>query len=211
MATLLEQGITAAKNGQTAQARTLFQQVLLADDRNERAWLWMSEVADSPIEQIACIERALAINPDNKTTQLALDALKAQLTPQVEPATVSAESATTANRQPPTALAISPSTASPPIRTSSPRRPFRLGPETASNGQAVYHQHTVAMPAIAHSNGNVFAGPGQPTREPAPPIERVSFLEELEMVPLLPAVLFGTLTITAIAGVFLIIALAIFA
>ncbi len=210
MATLLEQGIIAAKSGQQAQARALFQQVLLADDRNERAWLWMSEVADSPIERIACIERALAINPDNKTTQLALETLKAQLPAQIEPvnALVLAPQAAPATSLEDTASF-----------TSASRKPYRLNPAPAptngngvvSNGAAVHSQHTVVMPAMVAANGNGFAPMPQVAPPPSLPVRKKSLLEELETVPLLPAILFGTLVITAITGIFLLLLLLVFA
>ena len=210
MATLLEQGIIAAKSGQQARARTLFQQVLLADDRNERAWLWMSEVADSPIERIACIERALAINPDNKTTQLALETLKAQLPAQIEPAN---------------ALVVSPQVApassleDTALFAGASRKPYRLNPAPATtngngaagNGAGIHSQHTVAMPAMALSNGNGFASAPQVAPPPSLPVKKKSLLEELETVPLLPAILFGTLVITAVTGIFLLLLLLVFA
>jgi len=211
MATLLEQGIIAAKNGQQAQARALFQQVLLADDRNERAWLWMSEVADSPIERIACIERALAINPDNKTTQLALATLKAQLPAQIEPVNALVITPQTAPALPlgNTAVFSTPAAS---------RKPYRLepGPPPAngngvSNGAAVHSQHTIAMPAMALSNGNGVAPAPQVAPPLSLPVKKKTLLEELETVPLLPAILFGTLVVTAVTGIFLLLLLLVFA
>jgi len=211
MATLLEQGIIAARSGQQAQARTLFQQVLLADDRNERAWLWMSEVADSPIERIACIERALAINPDNKTTQLALETLKAQLPAQIAPVNALVVSPPAAPALPVSNTAVF----SPPAAS---RKPYRLnsGPTPTSgnggsNGASVHSQHTVAMPAMALAKDNGFASMPPAAPPPSLPVKKKTLLEELETVPLFPAILFGTLVVTAITGIFLLLLLLVFA
>ncbi len=201
MATLLEQGIIAAKNGQKMQAKTLFQQVLLADDRNERAWLWMSEAADSPIEQIACIERALAINPDNKTAELALQTLKSQLTPQIEPLTALAS-------PPQTAVAISPPAMSQPVGQTASRKPFKLTPKPmkASNGQGLHRQNTVAMAATPDSLVKLRQSTGKHTL----PAKKLSLVEELDALPIFPTVLFGTLSITAVTGAFLMLAALVF-
>jgi hypothetical protein len=186
-----------------------FQQVLLADDRNERAWLWMSEVADSPIERLACIERALAINPNNKTTQLALDALKAQL-----PAQIESDKALVVALPGTPAPALSHTDA---FAIAAPRKPYRLNPAPATNGNgvinnsaAVHSQHTIAMPAMAVANGNGFALMPPVAPPPSAPLEKKTLLEELETVPLFPAVLFGTLSITAVTGTFLLLLLVAF-
>ncbi len=72
MASLLQQGIAAFKNGDTDSARRLFEQVLQADDENDRAWVWLSRVAHSPAEQKKLLERALRINPNNADARAAL-------------------------------------------------------------------------------------------------------------------------------------------
>lgn len=62
---LLKQGIAAFKSGQKTKARTLFGQALKQDQRNEKAWLWMSCVMETDEERRACLEKVLAINPSN--------------------------------------------------------------------------------------------------------------------------------------------------
>ena len=64
MATLLERGIAAARNGNHAEAKALLTQVLQQNNRNEQAWLWLSEAVDTVGEQITCIEQVLSINPN---------------------------------------------------------------------------------------------------------------------------------------------------
>lgn len=73
----LNQAITAAKQGDRATARRLLQSVLLADKRNELAWLWLATVSNSAEDKRKCLERVLEINPANVTAQEALSKLGA--------------------------------------------------------------------------------------------------------------------------------------
>jgi thioredoxin-like negative regulator of GroEL len=70
---LLQMGIRAAKAGNRDGARTLFEQVLNQDKRNERAMMWMAKIAETKAERKKWLDRVLTINPDN---QGAKDALK---------------------------------------------------------------------------------------------------------------------------------------
>jgi thioredoxin-like negative regulator of GroEL len=70
---LLQMGIRAAKAGNRDGARTLFEQVLNQDKRNERAMMWMAKIADTKAERKKWLDRVLTVNPDN---QGAKDALK---------------------------------------------------------------------------------------------------------------------------------------
>jgi tetratricopeptide (TPR) repeat protein len=69
---LLQQGIAAAKSGRTQEARKTLLWVIELDERNETAWLWLSQVAESPEERCICLENTLAINPDNDYAQAGL-------------------------------------------------------------------------------------------------------------------------------------------
>jgi hypothetical protein len=73
----LNRAIAAAKAGRKAEARRLLEMVLDADERNERAWLWLSDVVESDEERIVCLENVLAINPDNEMARKGLAALRA--------------------------------------------------------------------------------------------------------------------------------------
>ncbi len=66
---LLNIGIQAAKAGNKATARVIFQQILDQDRKNERALLWMGSVAETPEERIRYLRAVLRINPRNKTAQ----------------------------------------------------------------------------------------------------------------------------------------------
>ncbi len=68
----LRRAIAAVKAGDKAAGRRLLAAVLRDDPRNEAAWLWMSAATDSDEQRRACLERVLAINPDNPTARQGL-------------------------------------------------------------------------------------------------------------------------------------------
>ena len=74
---LLNKAIIAAKAGRKTEARQLLEAVLDADERNERAWLWLSGVVDSDEERVICLENVLSINPDNQAARRGLAMLRA--------------------------------------------------------------------------------------------------------------------------------------
>jgi tetratricopeptide (TPR) repeat protein len=63
---LRKQGIAAAKAGQTEQARSLLQQAIRLDPRNEAAWLWMISLARDTREKMVFLNRLLDINSNNE-------------------------------------------------------------------------------------------------------------------------------------------------
>jgi hypothetical protein len=75
---LLSAGIAAVKEGRLQEARELLYQVIDLDDRNEKAWLWLSGVATGIEERIVCLESVLAINPHHEVARQGLDHLKTQ-------------------------------------------------------------------------------------------------------------------------------------
>ena len=74
---MLNRAIIAAKAGRKAEARQLLEAVLDADERNERAWLWLSGVVDSDEERVICLENVLSINPDSQAARRGLAVLRA--------------------------------------------------------------------------------------------------------------------------------------
>lgn len=72
----LKRAIAAAKAGRKAEARRLLEMVLDADERNERAWLWLSDVVESDEERIVCLENVLTINPENEMARKGLALLR---------------------------------------------------------------------------------------------------------------------------------------
>lgn len=73
---VLQAGISAAKTGQSQQARALFMQVLEQDEQNVAAWLWLSSVVDDLEEQQICLENVLAIDPGNTMAHKGLQLLE---------------------------------------------------------------------------------------------------------------------------------------
>jgi hypothetical protein len=72
----LQQAINAARNGDRGRARTLFQDVIQADPRNELAWMWLSGLYESVDDQIWACENVLRINPRNARVRDYLEKLK---------------------------------------------------------------------------------------------------------------------------------------
>lgn len=207
MATLLERGIQAVRNGNHPEAKMLLTQVLKQNSRNEQAWLWLSEAVDTVGEQITCIEQVLAINPDNKIAKLALKKLKAQ------PAKIKSSASTTIE-------AISP-------QQSGRRKPQRLSQAATALLQdtRVHHQTTASLPAMPMPELSEYmpnasaTGQGVAMRQSlmAPPKlgqnpgRSAGVINgggqgsvNLDNIPLLPAILFGTLSVTALGGLIMI-------
>lgn len=76
MAKLLREGIAAAKAGQRERASDLLTQVVIEDERNVNAWLWLSGVADEAENRIFCLENVLSLDPDNEVALKGLTQLR---------------------------------------------------------------------------------------------------------------------------------------
>lgn len=66
---LLEQGQHVLKQGDKVHAHELFRQATELDAQNEQAWLWRSSTTADTDEALACVEHAIAINPNNHTAR----------------------------------------------------------------------------------------------------------------------------------------------
>jgi len=75
---LLEKGIEAARAGAKRRARDTFIHVIELDQRNEKAWLWLSGVVDETADRIVCLENVLFLNPDNAYAATGLQKLREQ-------------------------------------------------------------------------------------------------------------------------------------
>jgi hypothetical protein len=73
---LMQLGIQTAKQGNKPNARVIFQQILDADKQNERAWLWMAAVAETPYDRIRYLRTVLNINPNNATALRELNQMR---------------------------------------------------------------------------------------------------------------------------------------
>ncbi|NDJ75338.1 MAG: tetratricopeptide repeat protein [Chloroflexi bacterium] len=76
--TQLQEAITLAQSGQRAEARAILERLVAADPNLELAWLWLATVATSREQRIHYLERALALNPYNPTSQEAYTQLTGQ-------------------------------------------------------------------------------------------------------------------------------------
>jgi hypothetical protein len=64
---LMQLGIQTARHGNKQNARMIFQQILDTDKMNERAWIWMAAVAETPVDRVRYLKTVLQINPHNPT------------------------------------------------------------------------------------------------------------------------------------------------
>jgi CheY-like chemotaxis protein len=69
---LLRLALAAARAGDRPKARVLLQEATRLDLRNEAAWHWLAGLADSPVDAVAALERAVALNPNNDKAKAAL-------------------------------------------------------------------------------------------------------------------------------------------
>lgn len=74
----LQDGIAAARSGDRATGRRLLEQVTNADPNNELAWFWLALCVPTVSERRNCLERVLAINPNNQRAKQALQQLNAE-------------------------------------------------------------------------------------------------------------------------------------
>ena len=72
----LQDGIAAARSGDRATGRRLLEQVTQGDPNNELAWFWLALCVNTVSERRACLERVLAINPNNARAKQALAQLR---------------------------------------------------------------------------------------------------------------------------------------
>ncbi len=75
---LLKQGIELAREGNKAEARKLFEQVVELDDQNEKGWFWLASVMESDEEKRICLSNVLLINPGNERAQKLMEQLEAR-------------------------------------------------------------------------------------------------------------------------------------
>ena len=75
---LLRAGVDAVKEQRLEEARELLYQVIDLDERNEKAWLWLSGVVEGIDERIICLENVVAINPHHELASQGLRHLQVQ-------------------------------------------------------------------------------------------------------------------------------------
>jgi Tol biopolymer transport system component len=73
---LLKQGIEAARAGNKAVARAMLEQVVEADQQNEKGWFWLAAVTDDLHEKRVCLGNVIVINPNNERARRLLEQLE---------------------------------------------------------------------------------------------------------------------------------------
>jgi tetratricopeptide (TPR) repeat protein len=85
--TLLRQGIAALRDEKdVARGHDLLLQALRQNPQLDEGWLWLSRTIGDPAKKRQCLERALAINPDNAAARAYLQKLTAAAVAPVPPA-----------------------------------------------------------------------------------------------------------------------------
>jgi tetratricopeptide (TPR) repeat protein len=76
--TLFEAGVHAIRvEKDLAKGRQLLAESIQLAPDNEMAWLWLSTTTNNPMKQKECLERALAINPENPKVRAKLEEVEA--------------------------------------------------------------------------------------------------------------------------------------
>ncbi len=75
MSETLQRAITEVRSGDKEIGQRLLAEVIRNDPRNETAWLWMSSAIDSDERRRYCLQRVLALNPQNQTARQRLETL----------------------------------------------------------------------------------------------------------------------------------------
>ncbi len=81
----LQDAIALAQAGQREEARTRLRAIVAADPGMELAWLWLASVTTDRAVRITYLERALALNPNNPTSQQAYRELTGRSVPPPPP------------------------------------------------------------------------------------------------------------------------------
>ena len=76
--TFVQRGIDALHDKQNDYAAECFDQALAYDQQNPLAWLWKASLCESAPDKIFYLERAVELDPDNRSALLALQAAKDQ-------------------------------------------------------------------------------------------------------------------------------------
>jgi len=131
----LQQGITAAKNGNKSQAFELLTHAAQNASTAEQAWLWLSSVVDADSERLFCLNYALRLNPNNVPAQRGAAALRQKGVLPASPTCPASAQPSSGTATPPKPMpAAQASSINPVISISSPK----LNPQQAS--AAAVHQ-----------------------------------------------------------------------
>lgn len=84
---IVKEAVRALKANNKAEARTLLEKATELDPYNEQAWLWLSGVVETELDQQTCLQNVLFINPGNENAKQGLAMLEAKMSakPRTEP------------------------------------------------------------------------------------------------------------------------------
>lgn len=72
--TQVQRGSIAFEEGNTSQAAQCIEKALEYDEKSVSAWLWKAKLADEQVDMLECMERVLALDPENTEAREAVDA-----------------------------------------------------------------------------------------------------------------------------------------
>lgn len=75
---MVSEAIKKYRGGSKAEARALLEKATELDPNNEKAWMWLSAVVDTPDDQRVCLENVLYLNPNNENAKRGLAILDEQ-------------------------------------------------------------------------------------------------------------------------------------
>jgi hypothetical protein len=73
---LLQEGITAVRNGNKKQGAEKLMELVKQDSRNAEAWFWLAAATDNQEEAAQCLRRALRIDPGHTRAKQALESIE---------------------------------------------------------------------------------------------------------------------------------------
>lgn len=98
----IKSAINLFKSGDKQAAKQLLLEIIKSDPQNETGWLWLSACVDTIDQKKYCLEKVLAINPNNLDAQKAVLSLQnRQQVPSTKEKTPSDDSNSSAYKSPP--------------------------------------------------------------------------------------------------------------
>jgi tetratricopeptide (TPR) repeat protein len=77
-ASLLNEGVAAAKSGEYDLARRLLHEATEHSAGSDIAWMWLARIAPNPDQALACLQRILSVDPQHPAARAALPAIRLQ-------------------------------------------------------------------------------------------------------------------------------------
>lgn len=84
---MVKEAVRALKANNKPEARSLLEKATELDPYNEQAWLWLSGVVETEVDQQTCLQNVIFINPGNENAKQGLAMLEAKMSakPRTEP------------------------------------------------------------------------------------------------------------------------------